>query len=93
MSINKNNNHAKNRLLDVLSGKTVDKIPVYTLIPFALQNNHFIPGAFHGYSDIDNWRLNDQYYVELVNKMEQEGDNFFVFRPPSMDAQLEVFVC
>lgn len=84
---NDNSYNSKNRLHDVLKGKEVDRTPVYTLIPFAIKNNHFIPGAFHGYKDIDDWRIKDPLYVELVSKMEIKGDNFFVFRPPSMDAQ------
>lgn len=87
MDLNTGENNAKQTLLDVLDGKTVSRIPFYTLIPYTLKNNHFIPGAFHGFTDIDDWRTRDPLYMKLVNRMELEGGNFFVFRPSSMDAQ------
>ena len=75
------------RLLTTLSGKTPDRVPVYTLIPFALEKGNMIPGPFHGYSDYDEWRKKDPLYCDLVNRMSEECDNFFVWRPECMNAQ------
>ncbi|MBI2438218.1 MAG: hypothetical protein HYV36_05330 [Lentisphaerae bacterium] len=87
---------ARERLLNTLRGLPVDRIPVYTLIPFGLregqappersaQASAFIPAAFHGYADADPWRANDPAYRILVQRMADEGDNFFVWRPPCLN--------
>jgi uroporphyrinogen-III decarboxylase len=75
---------SKHRLLATLEGKPHDRIPIYTQIPFALSGKSFIPGPFHGYSDYDNWRQQDPAYVKLTKRMEEECDNFFIWRPPCM---------
>jgi hypothetical protein len=74
----------KTRLLATFSGQPVDRIAVFTQIPFTLTKTGFHPGPFHGYSDYDNWRIQDPAYVKLVKKMEDECDNFFIWRPPCM---------
>ena len=77
----------KERLLKTLAGKTPDRVPIYTLIPYALENERMIPGPFHGYTDYDNWRREDPMYWELVDRMSKDCDNFFIWRPECMDAQ------
>ena len=79
--------HARERIMRTLNGHDTDRIPVYTMIPFALDKKSFIPGPFHGYSDYDDWRSRDKYYNKLVQKMQKECDNFFVWRPSCMNAQ------
>ena len=76
----------RERLLKTLRGEPVDRIPVYTQIPFALTAEGFRPGAFHGYADYDNWREEDPAYWRLVQRMEAECDNFFIWRAPCMAA-------
>ena len=78
---------ARERILNTIKKKETDRVPVYTLVPFSLENNKFVPGAFHGYTDYDNWRKNDQLYTKIVERMEYECDNFFVWRPASLNAQ------
>ncbi len=75
---------AKERLLATLRGETTDRVPIYTQIPFALQGSSFVPGPFHGYADYDDWRQKDPSYVALVQRMETECDNFFIWRPRCM---------
>jgi uroporphyrinogen-III decarboxylase len=75
---------SRERLINALQGKPIDRIPVYTQIPFALTAEGFKPGAFHGYDDYDNWRERDPAYWNLVRRMQAECDNFFVWRPPCM---------
>jgi len=79
--------NSRNRLLKTLKGETPDRVPVYTLIPYALENRGFVPGAFHGYDDYDDWRKRDPLYWKLVRRMEEECDNFFIWRPDCMKAQ------
>jgi len=74
----------KARLLAIFSGKPVDRIAVFTQIPFTLTENGFHPGPFHGYSDYDDWRIQDPAYIKLVKRMETECDNLFIWRPPCM---------
>ncbi|NQT58763.1 MAG: hypothetical protein HQ557_07250 [Bacteroidetes bacterium] len=74
----------KARLLSTLSGKPVDRTAVFTQIPFSLSESGFLPGPFHGYTDYDDWRSQDPAYVKLVKRMEDECDNFFIWRPPCM---------
>lgn len=76
----------RDRLLGTLRGDTVDRVPIYTQIPFAVSPRGFRPGAFHGYADFDNWRERDEAYWRLVRRMENECDNFFVWRPPCMQS-------
>lgn len=77
----------RERLLRTLRGEETDRIPVYTQIPFALGPDGFEPGAFHGYSDADDWRRQDAAYWRLVGRMAAECDNFFIWRPPCMGAE------
>ena len=79
--------NAKERIMSTLNGLDTDRVPVYTMIPFALDGQSFIPGPFHGYSDYDDWRSRDSYYHKLVRRMQHECDNFFVWRPSCMNAQ------
>jgi uroporphyrinogen-III decarboxylase len=74
----------RERLLAVLDGETPDRVPVYTQIPFAVTEGGFVPGPFHGYDDCDGWRARDPRYRSLVARMEEECDNFFIWRPPCM---------
>jgi len=74
----------RERLLRTLSGQQVDRIPVYTQIPFGLTPDGFRPAPFHGYEDYDDWRAQDPAYRRLVRRMEAECDNFFIWRPPCM---------
>lgn len=78
---------AKERLQKTLKGETPDRVPIYTLIPYALENNRMVPGPFHGYSDYDDWRQQDPLYWELVQRMDAECDNIFMWRPECMDAE------
>jgi len=82
---------ARKRLLDTLAGLKPDRIPVYTLIPFGLEDGRFVPGPFHGYNDIDDWRRNDPLYMKLVERMDRECDNIFPFKPFCLDEQ-NVFI-
>jgi hypothetical protein len=77
---------AKERILHTLRGEKVDRVAIYTQIPFAVGPQGFRPGAFHGYMDHDNWREQDPAYWRLVRRMEKECDNFFVWRPPCMES-------
>jgi hypothetical protein len=77
---------AKARILRTLRGEKVDRVAIYTQIPFAVGPQGFRPGAFHGYADYDNWREQDPAYCRLVRRMEVECDNFFVWRPPCMES-------
>lgn len=79
--------NAKERIMRTLNGFGTDRVPVYTMIPFALDGQSFIPGPFHGYSDYDDWRMRDKFYNKIVKRMQQECDNFFVWRPSCMNAQ------
>lgn len=73
------------RLLRVLRGERVDRVPIFTQIPFTMNaTGNFYPGPFHGYEDYDDWRERDPEYHRLVNRMERECDNFFVWRPACM---------
>lgn len=83
--------NAKERLLNCLSGKDTDRVPIYTQIPFALGDDGFVPGPFHGYDDYDDWRKKDPAYWRLVRRMERECDNFFIWRPPCMQSD-QVFI-
>ena len=74
----------RDRLLRTLAGEPVDRIPVYTQIPFGLTAAGFKPAPFHGYEDYDDWRTQDPAYWRLVRRMEAECDNFFIWRPPCM---------
>ena len=74
----------RQRLLNCLAGDPVDRVPVYTQIPFALDQGRFVPGPFHGYDDADDWRARDPAYQRLVRRMETDCDNFFIWRPPCM---------
>jgi len=75
---------SRERILATIEGKPTDRIPVYTQIPFAVDARGFKPGAFHGYEDHDDWRERDPEYIRLVQRMEGECDNFFIWRPPCM---------
>ena len=76
---------SKERLLSVLRGERADRVPVFTQIPFKLNAaGNFYPGPFHGYEDYDDWRACDPEYHKLVNRMEKECDNFFIWRPACM---------
>ncbi|MBN2558694.1 MAG: hypothetical protein JXB33_08080 [Clostridia bacterium] len=79
--------NARERLLNVLEGKKPDRIPVFTLIPFGIENGRFVPEQFHGYEDIDEWRKNDPLYCKLTDTMEKECDNIFLFKPACLDEQ------
>jgi len=74
----------KQRLLNTLNGKKVDRVAIYPQIPFAVTKEGFEPGAFHGYSDYDNWRAEDPMYRKLVERIERDCDNFYIWRPPCM---------
>ncbi|MGD9127086.1 MAG: hypothetical protein PVH19_06875 [Planctomycetia bacterium] len=74
----------RERLLRTLQGQPVDRVPIYTQIPFAITDDGFRPGPFHGYEDYDDWREQDPRYVELVRRMEEECDNLFIWRSPCM---------
>jgi hypothetical protein len=76
--------NAKQRLLAALHGEATDRIPLYTHIPFEVTPDGFEPGPFHGWEDRDPWRRQDPAYVRLVERMEVEGDNFYMWRHPSM---------
>jgi uroporphyrinogen-III decarboxylase len=77
---------ARERLLATLEGRPTDRVPVWTLIPFGMDaSGSFAPEAFHGYPEHDDWRARDPEYRGLVERMEREGDNFFVWRPPCME--------
>lgn len=83
---------AQERILKTLRGERVDRVPVYTQIPFGLgPEGEFRPGAFHGYADHDDWREGDPAYWRLVRRMEAECDNFFVWRPPCMQSD-QIFI-
>lgn len=79
--------NARQRLIDTLHGEKTDRAPVYTLIPFGIEDNSFVPAPFHGYYDIDDWRRRDPLYCELTARMEKECDNIFLFKPACMDEQ------
>jgi len=81
----------KERLMACLRGEAVDRIPIYTLIPFAMTEDGFVPGAIHGYADEDDWRRRDPAYVRLVKRLETECDNFTFWRPPCMGSD-QLFV-
>ena len=72
------------RLLNCLAGDPVDRVPIFTQIPFALDQGRFVPGPFYGYEDADDWRVRDPAYQRLVQRMEADCDNFFIWRPPCM---------
>jgi len=74
----------RERLLNTLQGKPVDRVPVHPQLPFALGVGGFRPGAFHGYGDHDDWREQDPLYSEIIDRVEKECDSFFIWRPPSM---------
>jgi uroporphyrinogen-III decarboxylase len=76
----------KERLMATLNGVQTDRVPIYTQIPFAVDKDGFKPGAFHGYDDYDNWRECDPEYWKLVRRMEEECDNFFIWRPKCMSS-------
>ncbi len=76
----------RQRLLKTLRGEPVDRVPIYTQIPFTVGPDGFRPGAFHGYTDYDDWRKRDPAYWRLIRRMEAECDNFFVWRPPCMQS-------
>ncbi len=74
----------RQRLLAALSGGEVDRPPVWTHIPFVVTADGFVPRAFHGYAEFDNWRERDPAYVRLVRRMQAECDNCYIWRPPCM---------
>ena len=74
-------------MLSILKGETPDRVPIYTLIPYAVENGKMVPGPFHGYSDYDDWRKQDPLYWELVKRMDAECDNIFMWRPDCMNAE------
>lgn len=78
---------SRERLLNTLRGLPTDRVGVYTQIPFGLLQGQFVPEAFHGYQDADRWRENDPAYQKLVARMAEEGDNFFIWRPPCLNAE------
>jgi len=75
---------SRERLLRAIRGEPIDRVPIYTQIPFAVTNHDFRPGSFHGYDDYDDWREQDTLYREIVKRMQEECDNLFVWRPPCM---------
>jgi len=75
---------SKERLLNTLQGKPVDRVPVHPQLPFVLKADGFRPGAFHGYGDHDDWRERDPLYNEIIVRVEKECDSFFIWRPPCM---------
>ncbi len=79
--------NARERLNNTLAGKNTDRTPVFTLIPFGIENGCFVPAPFHGYGDNDDWRTKDPLYTKLVARMERECDNFFLFKPACIDEQ------
>ena len=81
----------RQRLLASLRGEPIDRVPIYTLIPFIATDAGFKPGAIHGYDDEDDWRWRDPAYCRLVQRMEAECDNFTFWRPPCMDSD-QLFV-
>jgi len=78
---------AKERLMKTLKGESTDRVAVYTLIPYALENGIMVPGPFHGYDDYDDWRKQDPLYNDLVQRMDAECDNIFMWQPECMNAQ------
>lgn len=76
----------RERLMATLDGERTDRVPIYTQIPFAVGEEGFRPGPFHGYDDYDNWRECDPEYWKLVKRMEKECDNFFIWRPKCMSS-------
>ncbi len=77
---------ARERLLAAMEGRATDRVPVWALIPFGMDaTGAFVPASFHGYAEHDDWRARDPEYRSLVERMEREGDNFFVWRPPCME--------
>jgi len=79
--------NARQRLLNCLKGIRTDRVPVYTLIPFGIENERFVPAPFHGYEDIDDWRRKDPLYCKLTSRMEKECDNIFPFKARCIDEQ------
>lgn len=77
----------RQRLLSVLRGDPVDRVPVYSHVPFELSPWGMRPGPFHGSVDYDTWREQDPGYWKIVQRMEREGDNAFMWRPPCMAAE------
>ncbi len=75
----------RERLLAAITGRVVDRVPLWTHIPFRVAPTGFVPGPFHGYSDGDDWRPRDPAYWRLVQRMEREGDSLYLWRPPCMD--------
>jgi hypothetical protein len=75
---------ARSRLLALLAGEPVDRPAIWTQVPFAVTASGLVPGAFHGYDDYDDWRSRDPRYRALVERMNRECDNPFIWRPPSM---------
>jgi uroporphyrinogen-III decarboxylase len=78
--------NARERLLRTLRGQEVDRVPVYTCIPFEVTAEGFKPGPVHAYDEYDAWREKDPAYWRLVHRMETECDSFFFWRPPCMQS-------
>lgn len=74
----------RTRLLAQLAGDPIDRVPVWTQVPFAVGPEGMYPGPFHGYADYDLWREADPLYRDLVARMERDCDNPFIWRPACM---------
>jgi hypothetical protein len=81
----------RERLLAALRGEPVDRVPIYTLIPFAVTPSGFKPAPFHGGEEPDRWREKDPAYGRLVRRMENECDNLFIWRPSGMQSDRLTF--
>ena len=81
----------RDRLLGTLQGQAVDRVPIFTCIPFEVTAEGFKPGPIHAYDEYDAWREKDPAYWRLVRRMEGECDNFFFWRPPCMQSD-QLFV-
>ena len=75
---------SRDRLMNTLRGKPIDRVPVWTHIPFGLEGRNFVPAPFHGQRDCDDWRKQDPAYRRLIARMETECDNLFLWRSDSM---------
>lgn len=78
---------ARKRILSVLAGETPDHTPVYTCIPFGVNEQGLQPAAFTGYLESDPWRSEDPAYRRLLARMTAECDNLFFWQPGCMRAE------
>ena len=64
----------RDRLLGTLGGQAVDRVPVFTCIPFEVTAEGFKPGPIHAYDEYDAWREKDPAYGRLVRGAETRMD-------------------